>query len=44
VQLLLPLQMPLAFNIAFWCRPMPPPWVDDRTPRAAAGEQVSLFS
>lgn len=44
VQLLLPLQMPLVFDVAFLSRPMPPPFVDDPTPRFWGGVQASLFS
>jgi hypothetical protein len=43
VQLMLPLQMPLALGVDFLTRPMPPPFVEDRPARAVETEQSSLF-
>jgi hypothetical protein len=43
VQLLLPLQMPLALGVTFLSRPMPPAFVEDKSPRVPEGEQSSLF-
>lgn len=43
VQLLLPLQMPLALGVDFLMRPMPPAFVEDRPVRTVDSEQSSLF-
>lgn len=43
MQLMLPLQMPLALGVSFLHRPLPPPVVEAPPPRTIDAEQSNLF-